>query len=229
MNVKFENIFVQFDTTPLYNDFSYNFEQGKVHVILGTSGCGKTTLLNVLAGIVLFKGKVSSGKISYVFQEPRLSPISVWDNVGLVLASKTNKEQRKQIIQEYLTLAEIAPKAKQRATTLSGGEQQRVALARAFAYESDVLVMDEPFKSLDLGIKRRLYDTFDNFLSKSKRTVLFVTHSVEEALALGDCVYLMSGKPVDITKVAAIETDRKHRDLYSQQMVALRKTLEESL
>jgi len=89
--------------------------------------------------------------------------------------------------------------------------------------------MDEPFKSLDLGIKRRLYDTFDNFLSKSKRTVLFVTHSVEEALALGDCVYLMSGKPVAITKVADIETDRKHRDLYSQQMVALRKTLEESL
>lgn len=229
MSVRFDNITVQFDDSPLYRNFSYTFPSGKVHVILGTSGCGKTTLLNVLAGLVPYDGSVESGKISYVFQEPRLAPVSVESNVELVLQGISDKSKRKQIVQQYLALSEISSKNKQNANTLSGGEQQRVSLARAFAYESEVLVMDEPFKSLDLGIKRRLYDTFDNLLNKSNRTVLFVTHSVQEALALADSIYLMAGKPVSISKVADIDAARKDRDLYCPQMVQLRKALEESL
>ncbi len=227
--IKFENIFVQFDDAPLYNGFNYTFEQGKVHVILGTSGCGKTTLLNVLAGLVKYGGKVTGGKLSYVFQQPRLSPISVWDNIAFVLQNVKNKEQRNKIIEEYLTLAQIFSKAKQNATTLSGGEQQRVALARAFAYDSQVLVMDEPFNSLDLGIKRRLYDTLSGLLHTHPRTVLFVTHSVEDALALGDSVYVMEDKPVAVSKVIDIPTPREQRNLYSDEMVRLRKQLEEKL
>lgn len=212
----------------VYKAFSHTFEAGKVHVVLGGSGCGKTTLLNVVANLVPFSGSCVCGKSSYVFQEPRLAAASVLSNVQMVLRDGEGGTAS-ETAWKYLCEAEIASKATRLATTLSGGEQQRVALARAFAYPSDVLLLDEPFKSLDYKVRRRLFVTLDKLLTQCPRTTLFVTHDIDEALTLADYVYVASGSPVVLEQVAQITTPRDSRDLYSEELLSLRRTLEEKL
>ena len=226
------DVTVDYDGRTIYDKLSVTFAAGKVHVILGPSGCGKTTLLNVVGGIVPHLGSVEGnvGGCSYVFQDARLIPQSVYSNVELVLRRNiTDKNARREAVTEMLRLAEIDNCAYRNATTLSGGEQQRVALARAFAYGGATLLADEPLKSLDLRVKRKLYQTLDELLAVSPRTVLYVTHDVEEALALADEVYVADGSPCVLNHVATIAEPRGGRDLYSEQSVELRKRLEELL
>ena len=220
------------DGRTVYDNLSVTFAAGKVHAILGPSGCGKTTLLNMVGGLVAHTGKADGcdGGCSYVFQDARLIPQSVLANVELVLRrSIRDKAKRRATALFVLALANIDDCAYRNATTLSGGEQQRVALARAFAYGGATLLADEPLKSLDLRVKRKLYQTLDELLAVSPRTVLYVTHDVEEALALADEVYVADGNPCVLNHVATIAEPRGGRDLYSEQSVELRKRLEELL
>lgn len=228
MSVKLTNITKQYPTqaSPVYKDFSAEFEQSKVHAILGVSGSGKTTLLNIVANTVDYKGKVECGAVSYVFQDARLiNNITVADNLRLVLNGViADKKEVNGKISEILRLAEIEQYSDKYADELSGGERQRVSLARAFAYPSDVLLMDEPFNSLDYGVKARIMQQFVKLNAHSARTVLFVTHDADEALSVSDEVYVLQGFPATLEHVATLTTD-KIRDVYSDEFTAIKRTI----
>ena len=171
----------------VYENFNLSLEEGKITCILGESGCGKTTLLNAVAGLIKFEGSITKKKCSYVFQSPRLVPnLTVYDNLKLV-----TKEESK--ISDILEKVHLSGKAKSYPIKLSGGQAQRVALARAFLYESEVILMDEPFTALDLKLKRDMTELFFDIWQEDKRTVLFVTHDVDEAAAIAQRIIVISG------------------------------------
>ena len=221
--INLHNVSVKYGDSVIYSDFSFAFNDG-VNVILGRSGSGKTTLLNVIANLVEHEGVCDANRVAIVFQTPCLSPVSVRNNVRLVADGKDEDK-----IDEVLRLAQIFDKRDKKATQLSGGEQQRVALAMAFASDAPVLLLDEPFRSLDYGTRSKLYATFTDLLAKFNKTVLLVTHDVDDALALADRVYLLQERPCTLTQVAEVTTPRTNRVEYSDDALALRKQLQQLL
>ena len=173
--------------TEVYRGLDLSLEEGKITCILGESGSGKTTLLNCIAGLTDYIGQITPVKCSYVFQTPRLVPnLTAEQNLSLVCRDKA----RVCVMLEVVGLGEkrgAYPKS------LSGGQAQRVSLARAFLYESDALLMDEPFSSLDLRLKNEMHSLFLQINSRYRRTVLFVTHDVDEAVKLADRLLVLKG------------------------------------
>ena len=189
-----------FDEKRLFDKREFVLEEGKITAILGESGVGKTTLLRALAGIEKFDGEREGiNGVSVAFQEPRLLPfVSAIDNLTFVGVEKEKATK-------WLEWVEIKD-VHQKASTLSGGEKQRVSLARALAKESDLLLLDEPFSSVDTARKIRLLTKLRAYLSEEKRTTAFVTHDIDEALAVADTVlYLGEG---DTTTFTVVEADR---------------------
>ncbi len=175
-----ENVSKRYGSLCVYEHFDLRIEEGKITCILGASGCGKTTLLNMLAGLVPYEGSIRPQglRCSYIFQQPRLVPaLTVEGNLKLVC-----KDEKK--ISDMLFRLELADKRKAYPAELSGGQAQRVSIARAFLYPSDIILMDEPFASLDTALKLRLIDVFFDLWKEEPRTALFVTHDVEEAYIL---------------------------------------------
>ena len=185
----------------LFNSQDFFFEDGKITCLLGESGIGKTTLLHALAGIEPFDGKREGvGSVAVAFQEPRLLPFkSALGNMTFVGIDEKRGAQ-------WLDWAEIADK-KQKASTLSGGEKQRVSLARAVAKESDVLLLDEPFASVDTARKVRLLKKLSETLAQQQRTCVFVTHDVDEAVFIADEILLW--QQGELTRFAVQEKDRE--------------------
>lgn len=183
--------------------FSLDFPPGKVTAVLGPSGCGKTTLLNILSGLLKADSGDRSGfdaaLISCVFQEPRLAPsLSARQNVELVLRASLPPDDRRDRALRFLSAVGLREAMDLKPRELSGGMRQRTALARAFAYPADILLMDEPFQSVDLRTRIDLMDAFLSLQASDPRTVVFVTHEVREALYLGDIIIVLSDKPARI-------------------------------
>lgn len=221
--ITLSDITVSYGKNTVYQNFSHTFDKG-VNVVLGKSGCGKTTLLNVIAHLVPFAGECDAGgKSAVVFQQPSLAPVSVKNNVDLVLPRGDNSEK----ISHYLQLAQIDDKQSQNALTLSGGEQQRVSLARAFAAETPVLLLDEPFSGLDYGVKAQLRLTLNTLLADSDKTVVLVTHDIDDALSLADRIYFLRGRPCEISLVAELSVSRSKRSEFDEQTTVLKKQLQE--
>ncbi len=212
---------------PLYQNFNAEFSANKVHVILGASGTGKTTLLNIISGLCDYKGKTECGSVSFAFQDDRLlENITVANNLKLILNGVyKDKKKVSEQIEKVLGIAEILPYKDKFPYELSGGERQRVALARAFAYPSQTLLMDESFKSLDYGTKARLIKQFILLLDAMPRTVLFVTHDADEALSVADEVYLLQNKPVCLTHIATLTDDKHNRDVLTAEYVQIKKNI----
>lgn len=201
--IKLNNIYKSYNNDQLYNNFNIQFEENKISCILGPSGIGKTTLINMITGLIKpDKGDVilpSGSSFSYVFQEPRLLEwYNVYDNLDIVLKQQYDTSKRKEIIDNTLKLVGLSEFSKYKISELSGGMAQRVSLARALVYPSNILVLDEPFKGLDYKLENDLLEKFKAILREDKRTVLFITHDIEQALFLSDYIYVLNNKPVKI-------------------------------
>ena len=181
-----KNLTKSYGSTPVFKNFNLEIAEGAVTCILGGSGAGKTTLLNVIAGLTAFSGEVTSVKCSYIFQEPRLVPnLTVYGNLRLVCRDDG-------AIRYMLEKTGLTQKESSYPIALSGGQAQRVSVARAFLYKSDVVLMDEPFSSLDLKLKISMMKVFGEVRANDGRTAVFVTHDIDEALYLADRIIVLS-------------------------------------
>lgn len=229
MTIAVQALTKSFGNLSVLQDFNLAFAHNKITCILGPSGAGKTTLLNLLSGLLPpDSGQVlglDGEAVSYLFQEPRLLPWkTVKDNFDFVLAAPyPDAAERSAVISKYLALVELQDFAEYYPAQLSGGMKQRAAIARAFAYPSKLLLMDEPFKALDMQLKYSLMADFITLWQKDKRTVVCVTHDLEEALYLGDRICLFSSLPAKVHKEYLINLprdSRKHHDPRLSEMRA---------
>lgn len=195
-----KNLCKNYNSLKVLDDLNIEFIEGEVTCILGPSGCGKTTLLNILSGAIDPDcGEVMGFKdesISYVFQEDRLIEWkTVKENLEFVLKAKINKTEIDEIINMYLKAVDMEEYKDYYCNKLSGGMRRRIAIIRAFIFSSNILIMDEPFKSLDVETKQNVMECFINLRKKEKRTCILVTHDLEEAQYLGDKIVTLSSKP----------------------------------
>ncbi len=226
--------------TVVLEDFSLDIRKGELISIVGPSGCGKTTILRMLAGLV----QPTSGKIligdrectapgsdrGMVFQDFALFPWrSVRKNVefGLEIAGMP-KEQRRERADKYLKIVGLEKFADHRIHELSGGMKQRVALARALVTNPDVILMDEPFGALDAQTRNLMQAGLLKILDKTDQTIIFITHSVDEAVFLSDRIVILTKRPAKIKEVVEIDWPRP-RDRASPEFTALRKRILEEL
>ena len=189
-NIIFDGVSKQYGEISVYRDFSLEIGAGKNTCLLGPSGCGKTTLLNMLAGLVPYDGKIENipARVSYIFQEERLLPnLTVKQNITFALGKGADERR----IADVLAKVELSDREDAWPSELSGGQAQRVSIARAFAYPSELILMDEPFSSLDTALKIRLIDVFCNLWREERRTAVFVTHDAEEAYMLAHRAVVM--------------------------------------
>jgi len=201
--IKLINISKKYDNLILLKDFNIDFEKNKITCLFGPSGVGKTTIANIVAGIVpVDEGRVvgiDNSLFSYVFQEPRLLKwYNVYENIDFVLKDVYKPDKRAEIINSYLEMVELSEYRNYKIDALSGGMAQRVSLARAFAYPSHILILDEPFKGLDNKLKGEMSSLFLKMWNLSQRTVIFITHNVEEAVDLSHIIYTLKDRPVNI-------------------------------
>ncbi|OPL08470.1 MAG: hypothetical protein AVO33_10965 [delta proteobacterium ML8_F1] len=215
--IQLVNITKSYQELPVLEDFTLSLPHKEITCIVGPSGCGKTTLLNILAGLeVQDKGQVRNldkDLISYVFQEPRLLPWkTAEDNLKFVLRDKVAPLKLDHYVKEWLDKVELLPFKDYYPRQMSGGMMQRLALARAFALPSDVLLMDEPFKGLDAPLRHKMLELTRKLWGEENKTIIFVTHDIQESLLIGHRVIALSTRPariLDDIKVDIAVRDRK--------------------
>ncbi len=197
---------------------------GEFVCIVGPSGCGKSTLLNIIGGFLLpsrgeaiVEGEPVSGpdpRRIFVFQENGVFPwLTVHDNIGFGLSRKTPAE-RERIVAHYIEMVGLTGFEKAYPRELSGGMRQRVEIARALAANPDIIYMDEPFGALDFITRIKMRSDLTRIWQAEKKTILFVTHDIEEAVQLADRVLIMSRRPATVQEDVRIDLPRP-RDLDS--------------
>jgi ABC-type nitrate/sulfonate/bicarbonate transport system ATPase subunit len=218
------------------DDIGAAIREGEFVCLLGPSGCGKSTLLRIIAGLipatrgrVLIDGKPVAGcgpDRAFVFQDYALFPwMTVQDNVAFGLAARgvAIEEQRRKAL-ELLKVVGLAQFAAKYPHHLSGGMKQRVSIARALVVEPQILLMDEPFGALDAQTRSVMQDELLRIWASYRKTVIFVTHSISEALLLADTVLLMTARPGRVKRTLKVDVPRP-RDESEPRMIALRKQL----
>ena len=202
------------------NDVSFSVREGEFVCIVGPSGCGKTTLLKIIAGlerptsgVVTLDGKPVSGPgrdRCMVFQEYALFPWrTVLKNITFGLENLgIPKEERLKIAKRYIELVGLQGFEDRYPHELSGGMKQRVGIARALAIEPEVLLMDEPFGSLDAQTRNMLQKELLEIWEKTQKTILFVTHSVDEAVFLADKIVVLSARPAVVKEILEVDLSR---------------------
>ncbi len=199
-------------------DITLDIREGEFICLVGPSGCGKSTLLNIIGGFlqctegeVLVDGGSVKGpdpKRIFIFQENGVFPwLTVEENVAFGAKRKT-EEERRALVQHYIDMVGLSGFEKTYPRELSGGMRQRVEIARALAAEPDVLYMDEPFGALDYLTRLRLRAELVQIWEREKRTILFVTHDVEEAVQLADRVVVMGRRPARIRAIVPVDVPR---------------------
>ena len=228
-----KNLGVRYGDLVVFDGFDATFEKDKINVILGGSGVGKSTLIGSIAGLVKHNGDIDGidGEISFIFQKDRLiSSISVYKNLDLVIKNIfKDKAERKKRIEEMLRILEIEDCRDKHPAEISGGQAQRVAMARAFLYPSDVLLMDEPFKALDTALRHRLFEWLFRLDEISPKTIIMVTHAIDECLLSADKFMVLGGKPAKVILEGGIDTNKKERRLTDENLVAVRNKLLEAI
>ena len=199
-----DNICFSYGDKEIFRDFSLEIPDGEITVILGDSGVGKTTLLQLMAGLNKpVSGGVPAVQCGYVFQEPRLLPtLTVLQNVQIVLP-----KERKQEAEQWLQAVELADAMTLYPNQLSGGMAQRAAMARAFAYGGECLLMDEPFRGLDVALQARLQQVFLRLWQERHITTVWVTHDLDEAVSLGHRALVLRQTPCRVVYQTQIRPD----------------------
>ena len=222
--------------TVAVDDFSLDVKKGELISIIGPSGCGKTTILRCIAGLLQpTTGKITLGDKEctspgsdrgMVFQDFALFPWrSVLHNVefGMEVAGVPKEERRERAL-KYIKAVGLEKFANSRIHELSGGMKQRVGIARAMVMHPAVILMDEPFGALDAQTRNIMQDMLVKIVQRSDRTILFVTHSVDEALYLSDRIVVLSKRPSSIYKIIDVPWDRP-RDRTDPEFTGLRKRI----
>ena len=201
---------------PVIDRVSFTVEAGEFVCLLGPNGCGKTTLLRIVGGLEpatrgrvtldgepILAGQAHRHKIGVVFQEDRLLPwLTLQQNVALVLKPLgLGAAERDGIARRYLKVAGLGGFEDYHPAKVSGGMRQRAAIARALAIEPDVLLMDEPFGALDAQNRRIMQNEVRRIWRETGRTILFVTHAIEEAVAVGTTLVMLSARPAQIREL----------------------------
>lgn len=215
--IEIKNLTKRYGNLTVYDNFNLSIEEGKIIGVLGESGSGKTTLLNCIADLTEFDGSIPKLKCSYVFQTPRLVPnLSVKDNLKLICKDEDR-------IKDILIKVHLEDKAESFPNKLSGGQAQRVSLARAFLFKSDIILLDEPLTSLDLRLKKEITDLFLSIWEHDKRTAVYVTHDIDEAiniahriLILRNCEILYDITPDSLPPRNLSECGQLHSELISR-------------
>ncbi len=215
------------------DDVSFDVYDGEFLVVLGPGRCGKTVMLNIIAGLdeategqIIYNGVEWKGlnpEIGMVFQRLALMSFkTVIENVELALKfRKMKKEERREIARYYIKLVGLEGFEDYYPRQLSGGMQQRVGIARAYAADPKLLIMDEPFGKLDAQTRYKMQEDLLEMWEKEKRTVIFVTNNIEEACYLGDRIILLSDCPAKVKEVYPIDIPRP-RDMIDRKFLELR-------
>ncbi|MDT5060622.1 MAG: NitT/TauT family transport system ATP-binding protein [Acidobacteriota bacterium] len=214
MNTKpliLESVSRSFGAVEVLRDFSLEVNSGEFVAIVGPSGCGKTTLLNLLAGFdkPTTGSLTSKGRVRMVYQQDGLFPWrTVAQNIRMGLRHVKGEGERERELKELLALIGLKGFEEHYPHQLSGGMRQRVELARALAGDTDTLLLDEPFSALDYLTRLRLRRELARLLRERPRTVVLVTHDIEEAAQLADRVVVLSERPARIRCELSLELER---------------------
>ncbi|MBN2773986.1 MAG: ABC transporter ATP-binding protein [Prolixibacteraceae bacterium] len=234
MGLQVKNLSKSYNGNIIYRDFNIDFTEGTITSILGPSGCGKTTLLNIIGKItnpnrgslIGFEDKL----ISYIFQEPRLLPWkTVRGNIEFVMNRDLTAGVRRSQAEQLIRLVELEKYSDYYLSHLSGGMRQRVSIARAFASPSEIILMDEPLKGLDIALKQNLIRAFSKIWKADRRTVIFVTHDVDEAILLGNEIVVLSQAPVKIVAHERITKPDENPELETPHLKKLKQILIKAL
>ena len=238
--IKVKKSFGENDDFEVLKDITFSVEDGKFICILGPSGCGKTILLYLMAsfleptrGRILMENKpisIPDCNRMMIFQNYVLFPWkTVYENISFALDKSTiSKNEKHELIIKYLDLMGLNPFKNWYSYKLSGGMQQRVALARALVTNPKILLMDEPFAALDSQYRKFLRKNLEKIWQKTKKTIIFVTHSINEAIFLADRIYLLSARPAIIKKTYEVNISRP-RDPLNPDFIKLSKEIERDL
>lgn len=215
-----KEISVEISQKRIIENISIYLKKGELVSILGTSGAGKTTLFNVISGLLKpTYGKVElnneditgkSGKVSYMLQKDLLLPFKmIIDNVSLPLIIKGEKKKSaREKVQKYFKTFGLEGTEKKYPKQLSGGMRQRAALLRTYMFSSEIALLDEPFSALDAITKEKMHSWYLEIMKKIKMSTLFITHDIDEAILLSDRIYILSGNPGKIIEELKIEIDK---------------------
>ena len=235
MSLVLKNVSKTFDDTnqATLKNVDLEIKQGEFLCVVGRSGCGKSTLLNLIAGLekptfgkISLNGKPVTGPgadRTVMFQEHALFPwLNVIQNVkfGMEMTGVPKEEQEKRA-DKYLEMMQLNDYREYAIHQLSGGMRQRVALARAFTMDSEILLMDEPFSALDKQTSNRLRKELQDIWMQTKKTIFFITHSVEEAVFLGDRIAVMSAEKGSIRNIVDVKLERP-RHVYAEKFIEYR-------
>ena len=215
-----KDVTVEINGNTIINNVSINLYEEEIVSILGTSGGGKTTLFNVIAGLIIPKnGKVNlndenivgkTGKISYMLQKDLLLPFkTIIDNVSLPLIIRGEKKQEaRKKVSQYFKQFGLEGTENNYPKSLSGGMRQRAALLRTYMFSNEIALLDEPFSALDAITKQKMHNWYIELMKNIKMSTLFITHDIDEAILLSNRIYILGDKPGRILTEIKIELDK---------------------
>lgn len=218
------NVSKSFDGKPVLKDISVELIRGELVCLLGVSGVGKTTLFNIISGLlspddgqVLLDGKDITdqpGHISYMLQKDLLLPYrTIEDNAALPLLLKgMKKKEARMKVSPMFSQFGLEGTQKKYPSQLSGGMRQRAALLRTYMFSKDVALLDEPFSALDTITKSSMHKWYLKVMEQIQLSTLFITHDIDEAILISDRIYLLSGLPGEITGEIIINEPKPRRD-----------------